>query len=127
MTNQQFFSALAAVTAATATLLGVLHVLLEPMQMHLPLSVSTLVIFVLLCIGLFVAGKKTARSTSKVAFNGLVSASVFGKMLLAIAILFVYQETNKPTNQWFVGLFLLVYVIYTVFEVWFMTKIAKEK
>jgi hypothetical protein len=46
-------------------------------------------------------------------------------MVIALAVLFVYQQTAQPTNQWFVGIFLWCYVVFTSFEVWFMTKLAR--
>ncbi|MEY3240572.1 MAG: hypothetical protein RIR11_2010 [Bacteroidota bacterium] len=127
MTTNSFLNSLALVTAATAAVLGLLHVLLENMQQHWIFSISILAVFVLLSIGLFFAGKSSARSSNKMAFNGLISGSTFGKMFLAVGLLFVYQESAKPTNQWFVALFLLIYVIFTVYEVWFLTRIAREK
>jgi hypothetical protein len=127
MSPRYFFKVLAAVTAGTAALLALLHLLVSAAREHWGLSIITLLVFVLLNVGLFYAGKSTARSTNRMAFSGLVSASVFGKMVLALAMLFVYREVAQPTNQWFVGVFLLAYVVYTVFEVWFMTIVAKEK
>ncbi len=127
MSPQRFFKVLAAVTAGTAALLALLHLLVPAAREHWGLSIITLLVFVLLNVGLFYAGKSTNRSTNRMAFSGLISASVFGKMVLALAMLFVYREVTQPTNQWFVAVFLLAYVVYTIFEVWFMTILAKEK
>ena len=127
MSPQRFFKVLAAVTAGTAALLALLHLLVPAAREHWGLSIITLLVFILLNVGLFYAGKSTNRSANRMAFSGLISASVFGKMVLALAMLFVYREVAQPTNQWFVAVFLLAYVVYTVFEVWFMTILAKEK
>jgi len=126
MSNKTFFTNLAIITASTAALLAVLLALLPQAQMHTAFAGATVLLFVLICIGLFFAGRSAAGSSSKLAFNNLVSVSVFGKMLVAVAALFVYQQTTLPENSWFVGIFLLVYVVYTVFEVWFMTRLAKN-
>ena len=125
MPNSLFYKYLLLVTAGCSAVLISLHFLLAPMQQHWALSVACILVFFLLSIGLFFAGRSTVNSTSKVAFNGLVSGSVFGKMVLAIAMLFIYQSAAKPDNQWFVGIFLFVYVVFTIFEVWFMTKLAR--
>ena len=124
MTAKLFFIRLAAISAGTALLLTILFALLPQMQEHRPFALLSILLFILVCIGLFFAGRSAAHSSSKVAFTNLVSASVFGKMVLAIAALFVYQQAAELSNQWFVGIFILVYVVYTVFEVWFMTKLA---
>lgn len=125
MTTAVFYKYLSIVTVCTSALLGAAHFTLWPMRQHWPLSIITVLAFVLVSLGLFIAGRSAAKSTNKVAFNGLVSGSVFGKMFLAVGLLLVYQQIWKPDNQWFVGIFLLVYVVYTVFEVWFMTKLAR--
>lgn len=87
---------------------------------------GAVLLFALVCTGLFYAGASSARSKNKHAFTNLVSVSVFGKMALALAALFVYQQTAKPQNEWFVGIFLWCYVVFTGFEVWFMTKLARS-
>ena len=70
-------------------------------------------------------GLSAARGTNKYAFNNLISITVLGKMVLAIGFLFGYQKIAKPENVWFVGIFLLCYVVFTVFEVWFMTRLSR--
>lgn len=127
MTDKTFWLRLLGVTAGAAGLLGLLYGFAPQARVHGGFMVAAVALFVLVCVGLFFAGKSAANSSSKLAFNNLVSASVFGKMVLALAVLFVYQQTAKPSNQWFVGIFLLVYVVYTIFEIWFMTKLARHK
>ena len=126
MSSKTFFSYLAGITAGTGTLLAIVLSLIPQAQLHAGFATGTVVLFVAICTGLYFAGKSAAGSSSKLAFNNLVSVSVFGKMLVAVAVLFAYQQTAQPENSWFVGLFLLVYAIYTVFEVWFMTKLARK-
>lgn len=125
MTSKSFFNGLLAVTAGAALGLALLHFLLPAVQTHWRFSIATLLLFILLCIGLFFAGQNAARSSNKLAFNSLVSVSVFGKLVISIGFLFVYQQTSLPANQWFVAIFLWCYVIYTSFEVWFMTRMAR--
>jgi hypothetical protein len=125
MTDRLFFTRLATLTACTAALLSIAVLFVPPIQTHTGFALATVLLFVLISIGLFYAGRSTAGSSSKLAFTNLVSVSVFGKMVLAVAALFMYKQLAQPSNQWFVAIFLLVYVVYTVFEVWFMTKLAK--
>ena len=126
MRNKDFFGHLALVTAATAALLGSLHLYAPQAQSHGNFAVASMVLFIVVCVGLFFAGKSAVKAKNKHAFTNLVSLSVFGKMVLAIAFLFVYQKVAKPSNEWFVGIFLLSYIFYTGYEVWFMTKLAKS-
>ncbi|GAB4488166.1 MAG: hypothetical protein OHK0019_04180 [Saprospiraceae bacterium] len=125
MESSTFFKWLAVVTLVTAGVLSGLHFALPEAQPHWKFAVLSLGLFVMVCVGLFFAGKNAVRGKSKAAFINLVSGSVFGKMVLAIAVLFLYQRIAKPENEWFVGIFLACYIIYTGFEVWFMTKLAR--
>lgn len=125
MESSTFFKWLAIMTIGTAGALAGLHFLLPEAQVHWKFAVASMLLFTLVCIGLFFAGVNSARSKSKAAFINLVSASVFGKMVLALGFLFVYQRTAKPDNEWFVGIFLFCYVVYTGFEIWFMTRLAR--
>ncbi|MBK6932970.1 MAG: hypothetical protein IPH12_19710 [Saprospirales bacterium] len=127
MTTSAFFFRLAWVTAGAAAMLTTLFLILPAIKQHTGFAAGTVLLFALVCTGLFYAGRSAAASSAKTAFTNLISASVFGKMLLAVAVLFVYQQAAHPTNQWFVGIFLFVYVVYTVFEVWFMSGLARER
>ncbi len=126
MTASFFFKRLAVVTAGISAALLLLHFLAPPAQVHGWFGVLCVALFILICVGLFFAGVSTAQSKNKMAFSNLISVSVFGKMVAALAFLFVYQQVTHPSNQWFVGIFLLCYVVYTVFEVWFMMILAKR-
>ena len=125
MESSTFFKWLAVVTLGTAILLAGLHYLLPAAQMHWKFAVASLLLFAFVCTGLFFAGRNAARSKSKVAFVNLVSISVFGKMVMAVAFLLAYQRIAKPENELFVAIFLLCYVVYTGFEIWFMTRLAR--
>jgi hypothetical protein len=125
-TPAAFYKALAFVTVLNIALLALLFYFVPKAMLHLNLAAFLLAVFIGVCLLLYYTGQNAARSSSKAAFPNLVSGSVFGKMVLAIGILFVYKQSFLPTNQWFVGIFLLTYLLYTGFEVWFMTKLAKQ-
>lgn len=125
METKPFFLKLLLLTACTSAVLVALHLLVPAAQAHAGFAVAAVALFVLICVGLFYLGRNAAQSKNKLAFNNVISLSVFGKMLASIGALFIYQKTAQPANEWFVAIFLLTYVVYTVFEVWFMTKLAK--
>jgi hypothetical protein len=126
MSDNIFYIRLLLVSAGVAATLALLHVLVPATQMHLAFSATSLLLFVLLTTLLFYAGKNASKSKNKLAFNNLISVSVFGKMAVALGFLFFYQHVAQPANTWFVAIFLICYVAYTSFEVWFMTLLAKR-
>jgi hypothetical protein len=127
MRLRYFLQSLALTSAITAITLLSLHKLLPQTAVHQSLSIGSILIFTLVSFALYTAGTTTAKSQNKYAFTNLISLSVFGKLLVSVATLLIYQKTNNPSDNWFVAIFLWCYVIYTSFEVWFMTKIANQK
>lgn len=125
MNQKSFFTKLTLLTGGVALLLYPLYLFAPQAQTHGAFSIATVLLFILVCVGLYYAGASAARARNKHAFTNLVSVSVFGKMALAVAYLFLYQKVMQPANEWYVGIFLLCYVVYTGFEVWFMTGLAK--
>ena len=126
MSPRSFFQNLFFVSAGAALVLLGLHFFAPQAQPHWKFAIGSVLLFALVCTGLFYAGASSARSQNKHAFTNLVSVSVFGKMVIALAALFVYQQVAAPVNQWFVGIFLWCYVVFTGFEVWFMTRLARS-
>jgi hypothetical protein len=126
LNNRFFFSRIAVLTLLASVPLALLVNFVQPAQQHAWFAAATLALFFLVCVSLFYAGSGAVRSGNKYAFTNLVSVSVFGKMVLALGWLFAYQKIFHPVNEWFVGIFLYLYVVYTAFEVWFMTRIAKS-
>jgi hypothetical protein len=125
MQSRTFFLYLGYLILAVSFLLALLHSLLPETRIYWKLSMASVLLFVSVCTGLFFAGRNAAGSSNKLAFNNLITVSVFGKMALSVLFLFLYQQMAKPTDNWFVGIFLFCYVVFTVFEVWFMTLLAK--
>jgi hypothetical protein len=125
MSTRTFFSYLFFITVVILGLLAGLYVAVPPAQAHGKFAIASVALFVLVCVLLYFTGASAARSSNKYAFTNLVSVSVFGKMVAAVAFLFIYQKMAQPTNEWFVGIFLLCYVTYTAYEVWFMTRLAR--
>jgi hypothetical protein len=121
-----FYKGLALISAVNIAVLALLFYFVPAAQPHLNLAAFLMLVFIGVCLLLYYSGINAAKSKSKAAFPNLISGSVFGKMILAIGILFVYKQSFQPSNQWFVGVFLLTYLFYTGFEVWFMTKLAKQ-
>ena len=125
MTNPTFFKNLFFVAAATGIFLAALHFAVPAARDHAGFAVGSVALFTAICVGLFFAGKTAAQSRNRLAFNNLVLISVFGKMAVSLAVLFAYREAAVPTNIWYVGVFIVAYIVFTSFEVWFMMQLAK--
>lgn len=83
--------------------------------------------FAILCVGLFfLAGQMVARNQSGT-FMGLFFISILIKFSGAVALLFAYQSKFGPVPKTVMGVFILTYVIFLVYETWFMMILGKQE
>jgi hypothetical protein len=76
----------------------------------------------------FYIGKKLTHHPNKNAFSQFILMFILNKMMFSAAIIVVYVMKTKPIARLDSVLpFLCLYLIYTVFNVYFLTKIGKEK
>ncbi|MBK8557162.1 MAG: hypothetical protein IPL65_15965 [Lewinellaceae bacterium] len=124
MIARTFFTNLFVFTLLWVLALGGLMALFPAARYCWTMAVAASILFLVICIVLFLVGKKLISSSNKQAFTGLVMVSVFGKMVASLAFLFAYRSLMQPKDNWFVGLFLMCYLAYTVFEVWSLYHLA---
>lgn len=66
------------------------------------------------------------KSENPTLFSQVFLLVTFFKMMLSILLVIIYFIIVRPTNLYFVIPFLINYAIFTVFEVSFMIKMAKQ-
>lgn len=125
MTPTNFYKQLGLVTLTTIIAVVGINQLLPIIGQHHVLSWVSITFFSLFCWALFYIGLRTTKSTNKNLFGQVFLVATFFKMLLSILVLVVYAIATKPDNLTFVFPFLGIYIIYTTYEVIFMTKLAK--
>jgi hypothetical protein len=126
MTRNSFIQYLLLVSAGTAALLWASMSLFPAWQVHRNFMPAVLAFFSLLSVALYAAAVQSLRSTNKYAFTNFVSASVFIKMVASLVFLLVWRKLYAPADQGYVAMFLVCYVAYTGYEVWFMTRMARQ-
>ena len=115
------------VSIISVLLLGLSFALLNDLPNRLMLLMSLSVAqYVIFCIGIFCVAQRISNSTSNYSFVGLVSASFLIKLLMAIGFLAGWAHLYQPSNNHHILLYLLVYAIYTSYEVYFLTILAKK-
>ena len=127
MSYRSFFALLSGLTVLTAVLLFLLHQTVDALEAHQSLSWISLAFFVALSILMFYTGKVTAASENKNLFTSAVLGFVFGKMALSLLIVIVYTREVQPESKYFVLPFFLVYILYTIFETWYLIRLGRQK
>ena len=82
--------------------------------------------FIALSFGIFKLIQLSLRSENPNRFSQAFMLVTFFKMMLSILLIIIYFIAARPTNIYFVIPFLINYLIFTVFEVSFMIKMAKQ-
>lgn len=126
MTPAAFFTQLAAVTALAAALITGLDFVPLIHGQGKGLAWAGLVVFLLISILMYFVGKQSATSRQLSAFTGQVMVFSFIKMMLAVFTVVLYHRSVQPTQKYFVLPFLGVYILYTIFETYFLMRLAKS-
>jgi hypothetical protein len=71
-------------------------------------------------------GEKTAQSSNKGLFTGIVLGFTFGKIFLSLLIVIGYHQLAQPNSKIFILPFFLVYLIFTIFETYIMMQIGQQ-
>lgn len=126
MNNRRFFSQLVMLILLTGFVLILLHVL-QPFAPYKLLSLVSLGFFAMLAAIVYFAAVQATLSTDKNAFTRLIMLFTFVKMVLTAALLIGYHHFFQPKDNMFLIPFFLIYIVFTIFETLFMSKLGKVK
>lgn len=119
-----FFKQLILVSLLTAFLLFLIHLNPE-IAVYSQLSWVSCIFYILLSIFIFFFAYRAAFSENKNAFTIMIMSFVLAKMVFSVTFVLVYFQIIKPESSFFLVPFFVVYLIYTIFETYFMTKLAR--
>lgn len=83
--------------------------------------------FTLLSIAIYFLTEYLEKQPNKGMLLNLVIINVMFKFLIAIGVVMIYHKLRDPEDGIFVLPFIIVYVIFTIFETYFMSLQAKSK
>ena len=92
---------------------------------HSALSWGSLGFFVALSLVMFFVGRKAAVSQNKNDFTNVFLLFLMAKLFSCAILVIVYLKTVEPQTKLFVLPFFGLYIIYTVFEVYFLSKLGR--
>jgi hypothetical protein len=82
--------------------------------------------FVALSILSFYGGKYFVHQKSKNTFSTFLMGLIMFRLLCSVAIIIGYFNIVKPTSKLFLLPFFVVYLVYSIYEVYFLSKIGRE-
>lgn len=124
MNNKQFIISLLLVTFIV-TLIVHLMSYVASLADYLHLGTMSIMLFSSICVVMYVFASRSAKKDQRVAFINIFMLSTLLKMLFSVILIAIYYKTQLPNSKLFIVPFFVVYAIYTIFEVWFMSKLTK--
>lgn len=126
MNHRIFFIQLGVISLVTFLLLFLLNQIpqFSPFQIF---SYISCLGFILFSAGMYFLSYRAAMSSDKNLFLQQVLITTFMKMGLCIFIIIGYFKLAEPSSKMYAVPFLIVYLIFTIFETYFMMKLSKVK
>lgn len=125
MVRKNFFYSLSILTSTLLVMVLLLHGRGE-IGKFTDFSVYCIFTFVGLSILIYVLGENAIKSSNKYAFNNLVVINMIIKMVVSVLVIFIYKQLNEVTSRAFIIPFLVIYLTYTIYETYFLTRLAKN-
>jgi hypothetical protein len=123
MTDARFYTLLALFSAGAAAAAAAAHFLL-PIGYALPLTFGSIVMFIIITLVMYYAGKRTAGSENKFLFTNVFMGVTMLKFFLCGGTIAAYALLAAPENKLFVVPFFSSYLIYTALEIVFLLKLS---
>ena len=120
----KFLSQLASVTAVACVAVLLLH-LFDRLATNALLSWIAIAFYTSFCLTLYFMAQLAAKAPQKQLFTALTLMTTVGKMGLSVLVVVLYYRVVEPQEPLFVIPFLVVYVIYTIYETYFMMKLSR--
>ena len=126
MTKKLFFKYLAVLTFILALAIVLLS-FIPFFQGHLAFSWSSWGFFTLFTIGVYFLANQAAQSPNLNTYSSVILGVIFIKMVFIIFIVLIYKKLMDPGSPWFLVPFFIIYLSFTIFEIYFMSKLGRLK
>jgi hypothetical protein len=120
-----FLIRLFVLSLVVALALFVLHSM-EEFAPYFLLSWGSFIFFIFFSFCIFLLGRKGAASKNKQLFSQIFLGATVIKLFVSLSLVLAYFFTTNPASKFFILPFFFVYFCYTVFEVYFMTKLGNS-
>ena len=126
MSKVRFFQLLS-LTLAVA--IGIMYFISfnDQIKGYIDISYYAIPSFTILSVVVYFLTELLDRQSNKGILLNLVIMNVMLKFLIAIGIVAIYYKLRNPEDGIFVLPFIIIYVIFTIFETYFMSLQAKSK
>ncbi len=122
----QFFGKLTLVILFLLVVMNFVHTF-ESLKVYSDLSYYSIIMFSVMSIVLYILLRKSLLSADKQIFTSITLTNMLIRMLGSITLLLFYKKIKECPDNKFIISFLVIYVIFTIFETYFMVSLADQK
>ncbi len=121
MAPKIFYSFLIGISFLLAVLLWVVDIVLE-IPVYSEMSYAAIFFLFLFNVFVFQKAKHYSENSDDKRYLGLIFANFLVKIVLVVGIPIVYVLLKKPQESWFIVPYIVIYIIFTIFETWYLNK-----
>lgn len=125
LTSSRFYIGLLITLASSIVATYVSGNLLD-VSAYTSVAYAAIVMFTFLCLGIYLLSERAAKSKNKNFFMQIVMINTMIKMFGSVVLVVVYFKFVNPPNVKFIVPFLIVYILYSIFETYFMMKQSRN-
>lgn len=119
MATPEFLKYLFIASLATVVSFFLLNLFL-PLWGHVEFLSWSITVYIILAFLIHFLVSKSLKGNQGKGIIGLVILNVFLKLTFTFGLAAIYVELRQPTDRFFLVPILLTYLIFTVFETWFL-------
>ena len=127
ITPRRFWTLLLLTSAGATGVLYIWDVTLIETDALSGFGILCIAMFVLINILAYYSGVRAVHSTSKFRFVHIIMILIIVKMAICVGLVIAHLKINQPGSRLFVLPFLTTYLIFTVFEIYILEKVARTK
>ncbi|RLD21969.1 MAG: hypothetical protein DRI69_02585 [Bacteroidetes bacterium] len=102
-----------------------MHVVLPGSEAFSDLSVNACIAFGGIVIMAYFLGKRVAMSGARYVFIRMTIMLIFVKMFIGVGLVVYHVRIVLPENKLFIIPFLIIYLIFTIFEIYVLEKLGR--
>lgn len=126
MSFKSFLKALT-LTILAGLLLYVLASTLLDLWNYIDMALQSILFFSLFSFLIYFFAERSLLSKKQGAFLSIIVANTFFKLLACFIFILIYVQLNEPGDKFFLVPFFIFYLVFVVFETWFLGNQAKRK
>lgn len=123
----RFLIILVVIGISSLTMVYLLNTFAQLPLFTLEISVASIILFSLFCVLIYFIAVNYAASRNLYKFNNVIVISILGKLALSMAFLGSFRKIYMPESKYVYVPFLIFYLVYTIFETYFLSIIGKQK